>query len=395
MTMIARRMSVDLDTMDGISAEMYKEGQRLHMRSRRRFLLQGNRLSCSMTNRSRICWEINVSKCEIYKVSRKKILVSFPFRDLILHADTEDQRDEWHDALFKAASSDITLFYTMGSVIGRGCFGEVRRCLNNKTRELTAIKVIKKRNCTPEDLHYLEREVSIVRDLYHENIVRTVDVFETMDTLCLCMEYMGGGMLYDNISEAGYFTEKIASQIFAEILHGVQYLHDHGIAHRDIKPENILCSRKEWPYHVKLSDFGLSNYSGAPMRTRVGTPYFVAPEVLKGHTYGTAVDSWSCGVVLYNLLSGKLPFDSEEEPEKIFRLILDGKFTFPDREWENISRDAKRLIKDLLVVDPEKRLTIKGALKSRWLSSSSLSESNILNDRSTLHSSKRNIPRLR
>lgn len=146
---------------------------------------------------------------------------------------------------------------------------------------------------------------------------------------------------------------------------------------------------------VKLSDFGLSNFSSQPMRTRVGTPYFVAPEVLKGESYGAAVDSWSCGVVLYNLLSGKLPFDCVERPEQIFRMILKGKFTFPDSEWKYISAEAKMLIANLLVVDPRKRLTIQQALASPWLDPTTLSDANIGNDRSTLHSSRRSLPRCR
>lgn len=178
------------------------------------------------------------------------------------------------------------------------------------------------------------------------------------------------------------------------LVQGISYLHLHNIVHRDLKPENVLCKTSDWPLLVKLCDFGLSamvdekhkNFTDGEM---IGTPGYVAPEVVTRKPYGPAVDMWAAGVILFIMLSGKMPFFGKTDTECL-KKIAQGKYSFPPREWGNVSVDAQNLVKALLQVDPEKRLTATAALNHRWLQDpDSQNSSPIDNDLSNLHSSKR------
>lgn len=167
--------------------------------------------------------------------------------------------------------------------------------------------------------------------------------------------------------------------------------------HRDLKPENVLCKSKDWPLAVKLADFGLANFAedgnvrestvgGGGM---VGTPGYVAPEVVKREPYGPPVDMWACGVLLYIMLSGKMPFFGRDDNECLRRIAV-GQYSLPDREWSSISPDAISLVKSLLQLDPEKRLTANAALQHQFLAEPDvLSAEPIANDLSGIHSSRR------
>lgn len=136
------------------------------------------------------------------------------------------------------------------------------------------------------------------------------DVINTKETLFIVMEYMEGGMLYDALAKEKFFSEKRASQVMRSLFEALGFLHQNDIVHRDVKPENVLCTGKEWPLTVKLADFGLAdvimedNFGDKSVGGMYGTPFFVAPEVIRGEKYGPEVDIWSCGVFLYNMLSG-------------------------------------------------------------------------------------------
>lgn len=147
-------------------------------------------------------------------------------------------------------------------------------------------------------------------------MIKTLEVFENEEKLCLVSEFMEGGELFDRIIAEKFLTEEKARIIMKQLLEGVEYLHARNIVHRDIKPENVLCARREWPYDIKVTDFGLSNMiedesNGDPSQallSHVGTSYYLAPEVIGKKGYGAAVDMWACGVVLYVSLCGPSPF---------------------------------------------------------------------------------------
>ncbi|KAA8493053.1 putative myosin light chain kinase [Porphyridium purpureum] len=315
-------------------------------------------------------WEVSLLNCTVDKGSGKKeIVITLKDKKLNLFTEKESERDEWIDAISRASNMYVEHFYNLGDVLGKGAFGVVRAATNKNTGERVAIKTFKKKNLNEDDYTYLKREIDIVTKVDHPNVVNTYDVFESQDSIFIVMEYLGGGMLYDVLVKEGSVTEDRAAMVMREIVSGVVYLHEKGIVHRDLKPENMLCKQKLFPWTVKLCDFGLANFAdtGHMMETQVGTPYFAAPEIIKGEQYNSSVDMWSCGVIMYNILSGKLPFDDEKSAEVVFRKIKTADFAFPDEQWADISDIAKDLIKKLLTVDQDARLTGPQALEHPWL----------------------------
>eukprot|EP00180_Rhodochaete_pulchella_P004826 Plantae.Rhodophyta-Rhodochaete_pulchella.ctg992.p1 GENE.Plantae.Rhodophyta-Rhodochaete_pulchella.ctg992~~Plantae.Rhodophyta-Rhodochaete_pulchella.ctg992.p1 ORF type:complete len:426 (-),score=98.60 Plantae.Rhodophyta-Rhodochaete_pulchella.ctg992:1070-2179(-) len=301
-----------------------------------------------------------------------------------------DQCHQWAETLKKASTRKIGSFYGVTGIIGMGAFAEVRLGYDKASGDQVAIKIMKKNKKDKELMKSVECEIHFIRkQIDHPNVVRTFDVFNTKDNLFIVMEYMPGGMLYDILASEGQFSEAYASIVMREIFLGVKCLHDNDIVHRDIKPENVLCKNKEWPYKVKLADFGLADFvledtfGDKCTRGMYGTPFFVAPEVIRGESYGPAVDVWSCGVLLYNMLSGQLPFDGNNIKE-VLKRVRQGTFDFPDREWSKISTEVKNLIKGLLAYDPKQRLSSKAALEHPWLNSKDLSTVAIDNDRKNL-----------
>jgi len=264
--------------------------------------------------------------------------------------------------------TDFTSNYDLKEEIGKGAFSVVHLALSKKTGQKCAVKIIDKKEASAEqDERRLQTEVDILKRVKHENIVCLKDMHETSDKLYLVMELVTGGELFDKIVEKGSYSEKEASNIVGKILSAVEYLHSNGIAHRDLKPENLLL-KSEGDTEVMLSDFGLSKIIGEDtmMQTACGTPYYVAPEVLSATGYGQEVDLWSVGVITYLLLCGFPPFYGESLPE-VFEQIMKAEYDFPEPYWNDISNEAKDLIKKLLVVDPKKRYSAKQALKHPWI----------------------------
>ncbi len=298
----------------------------------------------------------------------------------------------------QSADSGVKDFYILGELLGEGAFAQVKLGTDRETGDKVAVKIIKKNQYDHKEMEYILREMNIMKSVSHTNIVNTVDIFNSPKYLHIVLEYMQGGELFDIIADAGNFSEQQASQVMRDTIKGVQYLHLHGIVHRDIKPENVLCKSKDWPLHVKIADFGLANFTeDGEVREKtqalIGTPGYVAPELVRGEHYGAAVDMWACGVLLYIMLSGRMPFYGRDD-QACLRMIAIGKYEFPDREWSRISEDAKSLVRGLLQVDPDKRLTADAALQHRWLADpNAQSSSPIQNDLSNIHSSRRKFRR--
>ncbi|RVW80863.1 SNF1-related protein kinase catalytic subunit alpha KIN10 [Vitis vinifera] len=195
----------------------------------------------------------------------------------------------------------------------------------------------------------------------HPHIIRLYEVIETPSDIFVVMEYVKSGELFDYIVEKGRLQEEEARNFFQQIISGVEYCHRNMVVHRDLKPENLLLDSK---CNVKIADFGLSNImrDGHFLKTSCGSPNYAAPEVISGRLYaGPEVDVWSCGVILYALLCGTLPFDDENIPN-LFKKIKGGIYTLPS----HLSTGARDLIPRMLIVDPMKRMTIPEIRQHPW-----------------------------
>jgi len=311
-------------------------------------------------------------------------------------SELEDEFLKWTQAIQNAMQSYVTDFYRIDEEIGRGAFATVMLGYGQKTGRKYAVKQIEKQHTDRAQVEFLAAEVSVMRTVFHPQLVSTFDIFDQTDSLYIVQEYMEGGELYDRIAEAGRFSEKNAQHVVRQILQGLRYLHLLSIVHRDIKPENVLCTKKQWPLDVVLCDFGLA--SGAPTaedpgKGRIlGTAAYLAPETVKREATGPAVDLWACGVIIYMILTGKQPFAASTE-EQVLEKITKGTYSMMPRDWRKISPEAKSLVKALLQTDPKKRLTASAALHHKWLYMEDITDEPIENDLSGLHSSRRRLRR--
>lgn len=356
--------------------------------------LSGTALSNSHSERIQPSWQISLLEFPVSVGTRPlEFTIKLRRRVLSYFARSEEDFVTWQTAFTRALEMRIERFYKLGHVLGEGAFAQVVIGEDTVTRDRFAIKIINKESYDVREMQFVMREVKIMMKIAHENIVNTYDIFDSMKHLHLVIEYMEGGELFDIIADQGHLSEQQASQVVREIIKGVDYLHDVGVIHCDIKPENILCKSQQWPLQVKLCDFGLANfydkYNNSTMTAMIGTPGYVAPEVIKREPYGPPVDMWACGVVLYVMLSGRMPFYGRDDIECL-RRTASGEYTFPDREWKDVSVDAKSLVRSLLQIRPERRLTAKAALQHKWLAlPENLSNVLLHNDLSGIHSKMR------
>ncbi|EHA8588299.1 calcium-dependent protein kinase 20 [Cocos nucifera] len=264
---------------------------------------------------------------------------------------------------------DIESRYELGRELGRGEFGITYLCTDKETGELLACKSISKKKLrTAVDIDDVRREVEIMRHLpRHPNIVSLKDTYEDDNAVHLVMELCEGGELFDRIVARGHYTERAAAVVTRTIVEVVQMCHKHGVMHRDLKPENFLFANKKEISPLKAIDFGLSVFfkPGERFNEIVGSPYYMAPEVLK-RNYGPEVDVWSAGVILYILLCGVPPFWAETEQgvaQAIIRSVID----FKRDPWPKVSDNAKDLVRWMLDPDPKRRLTAQQVLEHPWL----------------------------
>ncbi|KAL9240639.1 hypothetical protein vseg_014836 [Gypsophila vaccaria] len=259
--------------------------------------------------------------------------------------------------------------YTFGKELGRGEFGITYDCTEIETGERFACKMISKSKLRTEvDVEDVRREVEIMRHLpKHDNIVAFKEAFEDKEAIYLVMEICQGGELFDRIVAKGHYSERAAAQLVRKILQIVKVCHEHGVIHRDLKPENFLFADKKESAALKAIDFGLSIFfePGQRFSEIVGSPYYMAPEVLR-RNYGPEVDVWSVGVILYILLCGVPPFWAETD-EGIANAIIKGTIDFEREPWPRISSQAKDLVQSMLEHNPYSRLTVDEALEHPWM----------------------------
>ncbi|XP_050542593.1 maternal embryonic leucine zipper kinase-like [Daktulosphaira vitifoliae] len=253
--------------------------------------------------------------------------------------------------------------YVLDRTIGTGGFGKVKLATHTLTGEKVAIKIMDK-NKLGKDLPRVKLEISALKSLSHPNICKLYQVIETESHCYVIMEYCSGGELFDHIVEKSRLSEMESRMFFRQIISAVSYLHENGYAHRDLKPENVLLDKDQ---NLKLIDFGLCAKPQGGMEslllTSCGSPTYAAPELIQGVKYhGSEVDIWSMGVILYALLCGCLPFESDNIDE-LFRKILKGKYVEPS--W--LSSGSKRLLRRMLCVDPIKRIQISELINDPWV----------------------------
>ncbi|XP_020185249.1 calcium-dependent protein kinase 9 [Aegilops tauschii subsp. strangulata] len=264
----------------------------------------------------------------------------------------------------------VTDKYHLGRELGRGEFGVTRLATDRgAARERLACKSIPKaRLRTAVDVADVRREVAIMASLPdHPALVRLRAAYEDDEAVHLVMELCDGGELFDRIVARGRYTERAAAAAARTVAEVVRACHAHGVMHRDLKPENFLYAGKEEDAQLKAIDFGLSVFfrPGERFSEIVGSPYYMAPEVLR-RSYGPEVDIWSAGVILYILLCGVPPFWAETE-QGVARSILRGVLDFDREPWPRISDSAKSLVRQMLEMDPRKRLTARQVLAHPWL----------------------------
>mmetsp|Transcript_11472 Transcript_11472/g.32291 ORF Transcript_11472/g.32291 Transcript_11472/m.32291 type:complete len:699 (-) Transcript_11472:78-2174(-) len=260
--------------------------------------------------------------------------------------------------------------YSMDIQVGEGTFGKVRKAVHQQTGQVHVVKSIPKKLIPEAELW---AEINMMKCLDHPHIMRLYYTFEDVQHVHIASEMCAGGELFDAILAAEVLTESIAAKLFKQCMSSVAYLHFSNICHRDLKPENFLLSRKGdlTQVKVKLIDFGTAKrFDMGPMTTKVCTVNYVAPEVLKRSSdpYTEKIDVWSCGVMLYVMLSGNSPWNHTEDRE-VLKLVKKGKYAFkPDSIWNKVSDSAQQLIRRMMCMKAPERYTASEALHDNWFS---------------------------
>mmetsp|Transcript_25549 Transcript_25549/g.42029 ORF Transcript_25549/g.42029 Transcript_25549/m.42029 type:complete len:657 (-) Transcript_25549:589-2559(-) len=253
--------------------------------------------------------------------------------------------------------------FILGKTLGVGSTGKVKLGTHKETGQKVAIKIVKKEflESKPSLRKKIEREIAVMKLIDHPHVLRLYDVFETTTHLFLVLEHIEGGELFDYLVKKGKLEPQEAHRFFRQILSGLSYCHKQLICHRDLKPENLLLDAKQ---NIKIADFGMASMmkEGILLETSCGSPHYASPEIVMGTKYnGMEADVWSCGVVLYALMTGKLPFD-DENMQRLLGKVRSGIFTMP----AHLDNDAKDLVWRMLTVDPTKRITIEGIKQHPW-----------------------------
>lgn len=252
--------------------------------------------------------------------------------------------------------------------IKSGSFATVCLGTHRATQKKIAVKCVQRKNLPPTDDVLIHSEVGILSKLQHEYICPLIDFFMEDECYYIVMDLMEGGDVFDRVGKIDHYDESIARDLCKRMLQSIAYCHEKNIVHADLKTKNLLLKTQDNDDSVMLADFGFAMPVFAPktLTKQCGTPYFVAPEILLREGYDQQADMWSVGVIMFCLLSGSLPFTGKRHLD-LFKSIIAGEFEFDEKDWEEVSDDAKDLICKLLVTNPDKRYTAKDALRSKWI----------------------------
>ncbi len=273
--------------------------------------------------------------------------------------------------------------YKILDKIGKGCFGKVYKVFHYETGQSRALKVVKKEiiNLQDDKKKFL-KEIEVLSQIDHPNIIKIYEYFITEESYFVIVELAKGCELMETIEQLSRYTESQAAIIMEQLFSCVAYLHSNGIVHRDLKPENIMMeSSNIGDLGIKLIDFGSAYIISSSsmwknlnrekkIRLRIGTPYYMAPEVIAGY-YDKKCDLWSLGVIMYILLCGEPPFIGEDDYETL-EIVKLGKYSYSGSQWSNVSKQGKALIDKLLTFDAKKRISAEEALKDPWITNNSL-----------------------
>ncbi len=309
-------------------------------------------------------------KIPLGEVSDEQLMAEVARRNLDLH-------DKITDQLVKET-------YNLGKVLGHGASGEVLYATHKQTAGAFACKVVKKSNMN--DAQSMSTEIEIMKRIRHKHVVSMYELYETPKCLWIILELVEGGDLFHHLAETPDYCELDAARHMRQMLLGVHYLHSLGVVHRDLKLDNILLSAKGRNCNVKLADFGLSalirlgeegydpdesgkrkKYTG--LRDMWGTKEYFAPEVID-QNYGPQADVWALGCILYEILTGHQAFPimrGEHDDRPLYGRICNGDFSLSHHGLDQISSEAKDLLKNMLTVDPSKRLSASEALQHNWI----------------------------
>jgi calcium-dependent protein kinase len=257
--------------------------------------------------------------------------------------------------------------------LGSGAWGEVRKCTHKVTQDVRVVKMVKKLDMPEEYLSNRTaiNEAMVLKKLDHPNLPKIFEFFEDELNYYIVIEYLKGGDLFDRIMDSKKLSEEEVAQVMHQLLMAVNHLHSKGIVHRDIKPENIMMVDKT-SFDIKLADFDTATvFKGANIKQMLGTPLYMAPEVVKGR-YDEKCDLWSCGIIFYILLKGSPPYNGSDE--EMFELLKNVKIKFDDPYWTTVKPSALALLKGLLEPNKRDRLSAADALTSEWFDQTSQNE---------------------
>ncbi|XP_075218884.1 BRSK family serine/threonine-protein kinase sugar-free frosting isoform X2 [Lycorma delicatula] len=252
--------------------------------------------------------------------------------------------------------------YRLEKTLGKGQTGLVKLGVHCVSGKKVAIKIINREKLSESVLLKVEREIAIMKLIDHPHVLGLSDVYENKKYLYLVLEHVSGGELFDYLVKKGRLTPKEARRFFRQIISALDFCHSHSICHRDLKPENLLLDEKN---NIKIADFGMASLQpgGSMLETSCGSPHYACPEVIRGEKYdGRRADVWSCGVILYALLVGALPFD-DDNLRQLLEKVKRGVFHIP----HFVPPDCQNLLRGMIEVNPEKRLTLTDINRHPWV----------------------------
>ena len=308
--------------------------------------------------------------------------INFPSKKRIYFCDNKTEFKSWKKHLSLATNySNILEIYKIGENIGKGSFSIVKLAINKITKTKVAVKIMDKKKMSSSLLDAARTEIEIMKICQFPYIIKFIEAYETIDNIFIFMEYCPGGTLFQFLKNRNFkISEKLAVNILYKICLAVDYFHSYGITHRDLKPENILMTSKDDDSDIRILDFGLGKIIGPNEKCSepYGTIVYCAPEIILNKPYTKIVDSWSLGVLAYALLYGKLPFWHNERII-LKQYIVKRQPFYKGHGLNNISDEAINFIFNLLIKDPNKRMSISKALHHKLFQKFKLNNIALLN----------------
>ena len=315
---------------------------------------------------------IKIEESKIYEgKTYYSFSVVYPSKTRIYFCDDENKYKNWIENIKKATGyTNLLDIYEVKRRLGNGKYGLVKLGINKQTKEKVAIKIMNKNKMNSSDIELVRTEIEILKICQHPNIIRLYDIFENIDYIYIIMEYCSGRDLFSYLKKRNFkINEENAAIIMNKICRAVFYFQSYfGVIHRDLKPENILMTSEGDNADIRILDFGLSKITipNEKCTEPYGTLTYCAPEIILDEPYSKEIDMWSLGVMTYLMVSGSLPFNSEEDNDIARKIVYDQADFSKNSCWKSLSYECIDFIKKLLEKDSKKRMVIEEALKHPW-----------------------------